>query len=97
MSKSRQELVNAAHAAAAAVFVSAKNSITPAMHHRARLAAYAAIERADYSAGTKDHPHAAYSYGIVAVADEGVQMAMGEWHRIRNNGGASGIWRRLKI
>ncbi len=69
--KTREDLVRIAHAAAAAVFVGARKSITANMMQRARIAAYDAIRGADSSTGTKDHPFAAYSLGIVALADDG--------------------------
>ncbi len=93
--KTRDELVRIAHAAAAAIFVGARKSITANMMQRARIAAYDAISRADRAAGTKDHPFAAYSFGIVALADEGVAQARDAWAKIRAEGGAAGIRSRI--
>jgi len=87
--KTREELVRIAHAAAAAVFVSARKGITANMMQRARIAAYDAVSRADSSVGTKDHPFAAYSFGIVALADDGVAQASAAWEKIRAEGAAA--------
>ncbi len=94
--KTREDLVRIAHAAAAAVFVGARKSITANMMQRARIAAYDAIRGgADSSTGTKDHPFAAYSLGIVALADDGVAQARAAWAKIRAEG-AGAIRARLE-
>lgn len=84
--KSRAELVRAAHAAAASIFVYAKKSITPAQMKKAKALAFRAIAVADPLAGTADHPYAAYSHGIATLADEGVQDAVAAWLRIKERG-----------
>ena len=84
--KPRAELVRAAHAAAAALFVG-KPSLSADLVRRAKSAAFEAVRRADPTAGLSTHPSAAYSYGIVAVADEGVKEAQDSWARIKRNGG----------
>ena len=83
--KPRAELVRAAHAAAAALFVG-KPSLSADLVRRAKSAAFEAVRRADPTAGLSTHPSAAYSYGIVAVADEGVKEAQDSWARIKRSG-----------
>jgi hypothetical protein len=81
----RAELVRAANAAAAMVFVG-KPKITGALVEAANHKAFDAIRRHDPLTGTRDHPHAAYSYGIVALANEGVEQAKADWARIKKHG-----------
>ena len=78
---SRADLIRAAHAAAASLFVG-KRKLPPALVHRARLLAFEAVRRRDWRAGTSDHPHAPHSAGIAAIADEGVDEATAAWARI---------------
>ncbi len=94
--KTREELVRIAHAAAAEIFVSARRGITANMMQRARSAAFRAVSRADASTGTATHPFAAYSHGIVALADDGVAQAAQAWAKIRAEGGAAGVRARLE-
>lgn len=83
--KPREALVRAAHAAAAMVFVG-KPKITAEMVTKAKNLAFRAIQVHDPLAGTKDHPTAAYSYGIVELANEGVKEAQTAWARIKAHG-----------
>lgn len=84
--KSRAQLVRVAHTEAASIFVRAKKSITPAMMSKAKAQAFRAIAIEDPRAGTADHPHAPYSHGIAALAEEGVQEAVAGWLRIQKQG-----------
>lgn len=79
--KTRAELVRCAHAQAASMFVG-KRKLPKALIEKARHAAFAAIVQCDRTAGTSDHTSAAYSYGVVALANEGVDEAIESWSRI---------------
>ena len=78
---SRADLVRAAHAAAASLFVG-KRKLAPALILRARVLAFTAVQRRDWQAGTATHPHAPHAAGIAAIADEGVDEAIAAWARI---------------
>lgn len=93
---SREELVLAAHTAAALVFVG-KPTLSDATLRKARSAAFKAIQQRDPMSGTSDHPHAAYSHGISSLAAEGVEQAIAGWQKVKIAGGASGIRRRHGI
>lgn len=94
MTKTREELILAAHTAAALVFVRC-HRLTDTAQKRARAAACKAILQADRGAGTADHPHAPYSHGVGDLATEGVTLATEGWHKVKAQGGAVGIRRRV--
>ena len=75
---SRDKLVSIARAAANNVFDS-REVMTPALLKKAKEAAFKAIRRYDPLAGTSDHPAAAYSHGVAALAAEGATQAERAW------------------
>lgn len=96
MSKSREELVHCAHAAAAGALVRC-HKLTDAALTRARRAAFNAILTANRGAGTATHPHAAYSHGVGDLAAEGVDLAADGWRKLKEQGGTDRILRRLGV
>lgn len=96
MNKTREDLVRVAHSAAAMSIVRCRR-LTDAALARARDAAFKAIMMADRGAGTATHPHAAYSHGVGDLATEGVKLAADGWHKVKAEGGACGILRRMGV
>lgn len=76
---SRADLVRAAHAAAASLFVG-KRRLAPSLVDKARALAFRAVTLR--GAGTANHPHAPHSAGVAALASEGVDEAIAAWTRI---------------
>jgi hypothetical protein len=93
---SREELVRAAHTAAALVLVG-RPTLSDATLKKARSAAFKAIQQRDRLSGTRDHPHAAHSHGIADLAAEGVEQAVTGWQKVKLAGGASGVKRKHGI
>lgn len=75
---SRLELVRLARAVAAAMFERLRR-LTPSAIEKARNKAFEVIHTADPTTGTANHPFAAYSHGIAALAAEGVALAERAW------------------
>lgn len=78
----RDVMVSLATTAAYDVFFGRK-TITDAVIQKARNAAFKAVQYSDPGAGTSEHPHAAYSHGVAALAQEGVIDALKRWEQYR--------------
>jgi hypothetical protein len=86
---SREQLINVARVAAAAVFAPRKVSPSEVAIKKAREAAFKAIKRHDPLSGTSEHPVAAYAHGIAALAAEGTEEARQRWETQRASAGKS--------